>query len=278
MLLLLIISRMKKLYKALKAVIRIIRNPWLLNKVLDDDLHWMEYIAKHHGFKNSLPVITPESLFGDFSETVAPYASLDGSSLPTDLALLKRLARTFPDCSYFEIGTWRGESVANVASVASECFTLNLSDAEMISLGLDERYINLHRHFSKDLKNVTHLQGNSLDFDFAGLGKKFDLIFIDGDHHFNVIKNDTEKVFRHLLHENSIVVWHDYACNPEKIRFEVMAGILDGCPKEYHDRIYQVGNTMCAIFIRRALETRPFESPQIPEGYFELQIKKATGC
>jgi predicted O-methyltransferase YrrM len=266
---------MKKLSKAIKAIIQIIRNPWLLNNVLDDDRHWMEYIAKNHDFKNAFPVITPESLFGDFSETVSPYASLDGSSLPTDLALLKKLARLFPDCTYFEIGTWRGESVANVAAVARECYSLNLSDEEMKSMGLDQRYIDLHRHFSRDLKNVTHLQGNSHTFDFIGLGKKFDLVFIDGDHHYRTVRNDTEKVFKHLTHDHTIIVWHDYAYNPEKIRYEVMAGILDGCPEEHRHQIYHMANTMCAVFLLIKPGTRPFESPQKPDGYFEVLIKKS---
>src|SRR5690606_41176729 len=58
--------------------------------------------------------------------------------------------------------------------------------------------------------------------------------------------SDTENVFKHLIHENSIIVWHDYAYNPEKVRFEVMQGILDGIPKKFHSNIYHVANTMCA--------------------------------
>jgi predicted O-methyltransferase YrrM len=266
---------MGKLTRAFKALFLIIRNPYLLNHILDEDMNWHRYIIKKYPGCHSLPVIAPETLFGNFSETVSPYASLDGSSLPTDLALLKKLARFYTDCSYFEIGTWRGESVANVASVAKECFTLNLPDDEMRSMGLDERYIRLHRHFSNDLENVTHLQGNSMNFDFASLGRKFDLVFIDGDHHYETVKNDTEKVFRHLVHDHTIVVWHDYAYNPEKIRYEVMAGILDGCPEAHRHQLYHVANTMCAVFLLINPTTRPFESPQKPDGYFELQIRKS---
>jgi hypothetical protein len=163
---------MSKISKTLAAVGQIIRNPWLLNKVLDDDKYWRNKVADEFGFPAGLPVLQADELFGDFNETVEPFAFLDGGSLPTDLALLKKLARRFPGCSYFEIGTWRGESVANVASVAGPCFTLNLSASEMKQMGLNKEYIDLHGFFSKALNNVTHLEGNSLTYDFQGLNRK----------------------------------------------------------------------------------------------------------
>jgi hypothetical protein len=266
---------MKRIFKAIQALAVIIKNPWLLNKILDEDNKWQKHVSKKYsGFKGGLPVVLPEALFGDFEETVFPYASLDGSSLPTDLVLLKKLARSFEHCSYFEVGTWRGESVANVAAVASECYTLNLSADQMRQKGLDEKYIQLHRHFSSSIGNVTHLEGDSREFDFHNLGRKFDLVFIDGDHHYELVKNDTKKIFEFLLHEKSIVVWHDYAYNPESIRYEVLAGILDGSPQDYHSSIYHIANTMCAVFFNRDLDSRPFESPQIPAGAFEIKVTR----
>ena len=127
---------MSKISKAIRAISLIIRNPWLLNRVLEEDMYWKRKVIENYGFQSGLPVIRPEELFGDFSETVDPFAFLDGGSLPTDLALLKKLARRMPHCSYFEIGTWRGESVANVASVAEKCYTLNLSADKMKEMGL----------------------------------------------------------------------------------------------------------------------------------------------
>ena len=133
---------MSKISKAFQAFRLLIRNPWLLNKVLEEDKYWKNEVNNKFGFRYGLPVIRAEELFGDFSETIDPFAFLDGGSLPTDLALLKKLARRIPHCSYFEIGTWRGESVANVASVAEICFTLNLPENEMKNMGLNQQYID----------------------------------------------------------------------------------------------------------------------------------------
>ena len=264
---------MSRIIKGLTAIIQLIKNPWLLNKVLDENIYWRKRVAKQYRFGDGLPVIRPEDLFGDFNETVEPFAFLDGGSLPTDLALLKKLARGIPGCSYFEIGTWRGESVANVASVADHCITLNLSGKEMKESGLSQRYIDLHRFFSKDLQNVTHLEGNTLSFDFQSFEKKFDLIFIDGDHRFEMVKNDTQKVFSTLVHDQTIVVWHDYARNPETIRYEVLNGILEGCPESVRPHLFHVAHTLCAVYIPGLKGGSKLDQWTTPTGSFQVDLK-----
>ena len=264
---------MSKLSKAFKALLLAARNPWLLNKILDEEKVWEKYITDNYSLQAGFPVVQPESLFGDFNETVSPYAFLDGGSLPTDLALLKKLARTFPECHYFEIGTWRGESVANVAEVASMCTTLNLSSKEMSEMGLAQRYIDLHGLYSRNLTNVTQLEGNTLTFDFQSLKKNFDLVFIDGDHHFEMVKNDTRKVFDHVVHDKTVVVWHDYARNPENIRYEVMAGILDGCPESLHGNIVHVAHTLCAVCFPVRYPGTVLDAPVIPSGFFKIDLR-----
>jgi len=268
---------MSKISKAFRAVSLIIRNPWLLNKVLDDDKYWHSKVIKNFGFRSELSVVNADELFGDFTETIDPFAFLDGGSLPTDLALLKKLARGIPRCSYFEIGTWRGESVANVASVAEICYTLNLSADEMKIKGLNQRYIDLHGHFSRPIPNIQHLQGNTLSFDFQSLNRKFDLIFIDGDHHFEMVKHDTEKVFKNLVHEKTIVVWHDYTRNPETIRYEVLAGILHGSPASTHSHIFHIANTLCAVYLPGQTGGVPLEVPFKPIGSFKIDLRFNRG-
>jgi predicted O-methyltransferase YrrM len=272
------LSRMPKISKALRAIGLLLRNPRLLNLILEEDQHWRRIVTKRYNLPLGLPVKRAEDLFGDFHEVVEPFAILDGGSLPTDLALLKKLARRMPQCSYFEIGTWRGESIANVAEAAKECYTLNLSSQELKEKGFDKNYISQTGFYSSGLPNVKHLEGNSLTFDFGSLEKKFDLVFIDGDHHYDLVKNDTEKVFNHLVHDKSIVVWHDYACNPEKVRFEVLAGILDGSPEEVHNQLFHVAHTLCAVYLPGHSGGTALKTTETPLGSFriDLDFKKTT--
>ena len=113
-----------------------------------------------------------------------------------------------------------------------------------------------------------------LIFAFHGLGQKFDLIFIDGDHHYDCVKSDTINVFRHLVHEKSIVVWHDYGFHPDQVRFEVLAAILDGIGQERRDLVYHVAHTKCAIYTGRKVSYLPADFPHIPESYFSTSISK----
>ena len=264
---------MNYLRKVFRAMTAIIRNPWLLNNVLADDSVWNRYIKKNHNLINGLPLLDINQLCPNFSETLECFAFLDGSSLPTDIALLKSLSKKFEKCKYFEIGTWRGESVVNVAENSEECYTLNLSKQELLSLGISEKYADMHGFFSKGKENITHLTGNSLTFDYKSLNKKFDLIFIDGDHHYATIKSDTENIFEHLVHDNSIIVWHDYAYTPEKLRPEVLAAILDGTPSEYRKYLYHVSNTLCAVFIRNEFPTSELSVPITPDKTFRVTIE-----
>lgn len=258
--------------KALKGLAALIKKPSLINHVLADDDLWTEHNLKIHQ-RQALPLVDLREICPDFSETIHHFAFLGGGSLPTDIGLLQALSRRFEKASYFEIGTWRGESALNLSKVAAECYTLNLSKAQLLEVGLSPRYADLIGYLSRKEPNIRHLEGDSMTFDFASLNKKFDLIFIDGNHRYDFVKNDTAKVFQHLIHENSIVVWHDYAYNPEQPRPEVLAGILDGSPAEYHSHLYHVSNTMCAVFIRENLEATRLQYPVIPDKTFEINLK-----
>ena len=258
----------------MKATGLILRNPVLLNRVLSEPDVWKDYVIKNHDREKGLPVIQMDQVFDGEIYDVGPITFLDGGSLPTDLALLRGLAAFCENCKYFEIGTWRGESVANMARVAKECYTLNLSTDEMRKMGVRNKYMYMMGYFSRALDNVVHLSGNSLDFDFAALDKKFDIIFIDGDHHYEHVRNDTEKALLHLAHKDSVIVWHDYAYHPEQVRFEVLAGILDGTNPSMHADLYHVSQTKCAILLKKDLKGKFLDPPEKPEEFYELKMKR----
>lgn len=221
-----------------------------------------------------LPTIDILDIFPDFHENLTTYSYLEGTSLVTDIMLLKSLARSFKKCSYLEIGSWRGESIANVAEVADNCTSITLSATEMKALGFSDTFINVHGIYSKNIDNITTIEHNSQTFDFSRLKNKFDLIFIDGDHSYSGILNDTRKTFVLRRDSNSIIVWHDYGFTTESVRYSVLAAILDGIPKEKHKSLFNVSNTICAIYI----ENREFTSyyskfPSYPNKKFSIELK-----
>jgi len=263
---------MNKIQKIFKATALLLQKPYLLNKIIDDNDVWRKRVIKDFGM-DALSEIKLQQFMEDGGVSVKPFSFMEGGSLPTDLALLRLLAKKFDQCRYFEIGTWRGESAANVAEVAFECTTMNLSAGEMRNQGISSDYIDQYAMFSKGISNITHLEGNSLDFDFEGLNRKYDLIFIDGDHHYESIRKDTQNIFRHLLHENTIVVWHDYAWQPSNIRFETMAAILGGVPEHMRQHIYAVRNTLCAVFFPGDIKSYDASSVARKDEAFTLVVK-----
>ena len=108
-------------------------------------------------------------LLPDLDETIIPYSFLEGQASPTDIALLKGLARMSTGCRYFEIGSWRGESIANVASIAEECVSLNLPKEDLRELGFTENFIRQHGFYSSGIHNIRHKEHNSHNFDFSPL-------------------------------------------------------------------------------------------------------------
>ena len=274
-----------RLTTALRALRALARTPALLTEVLAADAPaWRARALAHAAQWPSLGAAgLPLVPFAHFvpatapavARTVVPFAFGEGGSLPTDLLLLRALARQRPNCRYFEIGTWRGESAANVAAEAATVHTLNLGPDEMRALGLPARYIELHGFFSQPLPNVTHLHGNSATFDLAGLQRSsgpFDLVFIDGDHRYEAVRRDTARVFEHLVGAGTAVVWHDASRQPGQPRWEVLAGLLDGLPAGLPGQLVQVGNTLCALYLPQPLPTQA-PDPWADPAQFEVVVR-----
>lgn len=263
-----------KIQKLFSFVQIILKKPSLINMIIDSNIVFEERFKQKYSNFTTLPQIEIKDL--NNQKIIADVESflLDGSSLITDLQLLSTLANRKDVNSYFEIGTWRGESVHNVAKFVNDCTTLNLSAKEMAELGWKKKYALQHGILSTKNPEILHITGNTKTFDFAGLKKKYDLIFIDGDHSYEMVLNDTKKVFENLLHENSIVVWHDYAYSAQKIRYEVFCAILDAVGKENHQYLYHPKNTMCAVFTKIRLLTFVFDEMKFPEKIFEVSIQQ----
>ena len=262
----------------LRALKTLLKNP---KKVLSDGIvaqhelkHKQEIISKF-GI-DQLPTVDLLKLCPDLKngESINYYSYLDGTSYLTDIILLKQLARKYENCQYLEIGSWRGESIANVSEVAQNCVSVTLSDEEMEKIEMGGNYVKVHGMFSKRINNITTHRKNSQTFDFNELGQKFDLIFVDGDHTFEGVVNDSVKAFEQRKDDSSIIVWHDYGLRFERARHSVLNGILNGIPKEKHGNLYHVSNSLCAVYIEGLdLPTYQTEFPTTPNKNFQIQIK-----
>ena len=263
---------MRNLRTLLEIITTLIKSPPSIRRVLQDEDKWKQSIQQRYGFVDGLPTIDLLDLVPEFHVVVEPYSFLDGTSTVLDIALLNALANRKRDCKYLEIGTWKGESIANVSKFVNKGVSLSLSEAEMRQLGLSDEFIKVHKFFSEGIDNVDHIGHNSHTFNYSLLNERFDLVFIDGDHNYRGVKIDTQNAFKILRDDKSIIVWHDYGKSPETVRWDVLAGILDGCPTENRKYLYHVSNTLCAIFIKSEFDVVAAKFPQVPNKKFKITI------
>lgn len=256
---------LRKPHKALKSIYR----------DRHDALWWQKYVTERYDMERGLPQVDLLDLIPEFEETISPYAMLEAAATPMDIALLKGLARSYEACDYLEIGRWRGESITNVAPLTNTCLSLSLSPAQQSQAGFSNSMIRQDGFFitPEQYPNIMCINCDTLSFDFSRLNAKFDLIFIDGDHHAAAVASDTRNIFSLLKNDNSMIVWHDYADSPEKIRWAVLAGILDGLPPEEHQNLYHASNTLCAIYTRKKLAATYQEFAITPDKFFEVTIR-----
>jgi predicted O-methyltransferase YrrM len=263
---------MTNLEKAILLIKKIITNPNCLKELVDYEDIYQKYLLSKYQL-GQLPILDIRALLPNFSETIHHYTYLEGTSLDIDIALLKSLARQFSPCHYLELGSWRGESLVNVAEIAEHCTSISFADDDFRALGLDENMIQMNKILSKKLANVTHIGENTRTFDFGSLNQKYDLIFVDADHSYEAVRDDTKSVFSLLKDENSIIVWHDYGYSTERVRSPVLSGILDGLPDdEARKCLYHVSNTMCAIYTKKSINESTLKDKQTLDKVFSIEI------
>lgn len=234
---------------------------------------WERYVKNDLKLKYGLQWVDLLEIAPDLDETIQSFSFLDGTSRVIDIALLKSIAKKFIPCTYLEIGSWRGESLLNIAEIAKEAVSISLSPEEMRALNFPEDVIAVEGIFLNNKTNITRIGHNSLRFDFSALDKKFDLIFVDGDHSYEAVKSDTKNVFSLLKNESSVIVWHDCGTNYEDMRYEVVAGILDGLPEEERRNVYRVSNTLCGVYTKKSHPVLSESGSSVPNKKFQVKIK-----
>ncbi len=263
-----------KIGSIIKFPVQAFKNPRKLLKTLLAFSIETESIEDYNHFSanRDIKFIDLIDVIPDFDQEIKSFSFLEGTSRITDIALLMSLAKRVKDCDYLEIGSWRGESLLNVSRFCRKATSLSLSKSEMESCGFSKEAAEADGYFIKDISNLERILHNSLTFDFSTLNRKFDLIFVDGDHRRDAVVSDTKNVFNLLKDENSIIVWHDAGNTYNDIRHEVMAGILEAATAEQRKHIYRVSNTLCAIYINGAFIEMKGNN-YIPKHVFDVQLK-----
>jgi predicted O-methyltransferase YrrM len=140
----------------------------------------------------------------------------------------------------FEFGTYRGQTTCGLATLCKDAqiYTLNLPPEN------DPRYatyIGMYIATSPDRDRITQIYHDSRTFDTTPYRESMDYIFIDGDHSYEGVKNDTEKALQ-LLKPGGVIVWHDYAAKSP--------GVLDYLAEFSQERpLFRLRKTCLAVYV-----------------------------
>jgi predicted O-methyltransferase YrrM len=203
-------------------------------------------------------------IFPDFSGKRIVLEHLTGKGIETPLDELAYLAITTAakaPKTIFEIGTFRGRTALNFALNSPEnciVYTLDLPSNEknnaVSHASKDDKMIIKKSDPEIDYKGkdveykIKQIYADSTEFDFSPYYKTMDIVFIDGAHHYNAVKKDTENALRMVNHDG-IIIWHDFAIYGDYN--DVTRAVIDCIPS---DKITQIDSTSIAVY---------FNNPQI---------------
>jgi predicted O-methyltransferase YrrM len=182
-----------------------------------------------------------------------------GVGTPIDeLAYLALITRALQPKKIFEIGTFHGRTALNFAlNSPQDCqvYTLDLPPADKQS-GTQDVYktdaaIIQQAQPGEDYRDkdvagkINQLYGDSTHFDFSPYHGQIDLVFVDGAHHYQAVRQDTSNALQ-MARTDGYIVWHDFANFGDYN--DVTRAILDTLPRE---SVTQISNTQLAIFRKK---------------------------
>jgi predicted O-methyltransferase YrrM len=143
------------------------------------------------------------------------------ASYTADLVSMCMLCQLLKPQTILEIGTFHGSGALHWAGNASQAdvYTLDLPAAIPPSLAVTEvdlAYVEGHAQTRQMLfegrpeaDRIHCLYGDSATFDFGRFEGKVDLLFIDGAHSYEYVRNDTLRAGS-CCKPGSVIAWHDY--------------------------------------------------------------------
>jgi len=223
--------------------------------------------------RSALPLIRFDALVGPDRFNLSHYNFAPWSASPIEYALIQGIARRFKPCHFLEIGSLRGELLANLNGLVESAVSLSLSKDDMRRRGYPKAAIDTNLLYAEDAENVTVIYADSRNYDVSKLpSPPPNLVFVDGDHAYEMVRQDTRNVLSVCARE-SVIVWHDYSlADHMTVHWPVFAGILDGVPRKLWSRLYHVNNTVCAVLLPASWPVRLHEHALYPERVYSVTL------
>jgi predicted O-methyltransferase YrrM len=175
--------------------------------------HFLSELGFEDSLRNSqIRELYAAELFENIGDITLPLSISNETSHHAnhmDMMFVVGIAKYRNAKNIFEFGTYLGRTTCGLASISDDAtvHTLNLPPEA------DPRY---GPYIGQLIKNSPHQHQiqqifcDSRKFLTDSYTKRMDYIFIDADHSYDGVKNDTEKAFE-MLAPGGMIIWHDYA-------------------------------------------------------------------
>jgi predicted O-methyltransferase YrrM len=181
----------------------------LQTEFLSPDAIYVEQSQWIHGALQRVPLnqILPHARDYDL-KLIRPLDRTWGTSItPDELCCLLAIAKSVQAKNILEIGTFDGNTTVNLAeNTGGTVITVDLppdrQDVDGIPNMTDRMQLGRQIRGHSCEAKIRQIFGDSTRLDWKALGAPFDLIFIDGAHHYEFVAS---------LADKGAIVWHDYA-------------------------------------------------------------------
>lgn len=229
-------SRIRKLGRFTRLMVKTaVGNPKRLSHIFGIALVAAEEVVDKASDLERLPKLTVEELLPasgtDLRATLAliPHVSASVSVLEyiSLILLLKKVGAR----NIFEFGTYKGVSITQLAlnmPENSRIYTLDLPEEDPTSaLAITDPHDRVIANekgkgalVPADVRHrIQFLKQDSALFDEKPFAGQMDLVFVDGAHNADYVRNDSEKAWR-MARSGGIVAWHDCRpADPEVVRY-----------------------------------------------------------
>lgn len=190
-------------------------------------------------YRKYLPECDATDIIPNFAGTEVRFrqAPLGTWSTPlVDVFVVIKAALGFQSRRILELGSYRGDTARLIAENT-------LDDVTICTVDISEQHGEAYRGLEVARK-INRKVGRISTSLFAA-DEKFDLIFVDADHDYASVMNDTEVAFK-VLAENGVILWHDYF---QDAYFHGMCGVPEALNQFAQSRaIYAIRGTRLAVF------------------------------
>ena len=187
---------------------------------------------------------------------IKPFDRDISTSLDTlEISVLNSIVK-FKNCKRMvEVGTFNGNTAVNMAANSDSEAIITTLDLPpnwdgKYDINVPDIYVNVTDRNSVGWQikentiyssKIKQIYGDSASLDWSTFDGPFDLVFIDGNHHYDYVCSDTKNAWKHLS-LGGVIIWHDYGMIED-----VSKAVDEFCSDK---KVYVVRGTRMAISIK----------------------------